>query len=154
MILPVSISPWSTPVKVVSVHLYPGYYAVHETNIQPWNQHTYRIVNVGSPNMLFHSSLGFYHNYNFPHLLMILIWSLFWFRQLRDLPSPDGYFIFTQHCSYRRPGVKAPGHQYPQCWQTSTTKCPLHFTNSPHMQHEIFIRGVSCFIGLLCELPL
>ena len=101
MTLPVSISPWSTPVKVVSVHLNPGYYAVHQTNIQPSNQYTYQNVNFGSPNMLLNTSLGFYHNYNFPPLLVILIWSLFWFRQLRDLPSSDGYFIFTQHCSYR-----------------------------------------------------
>ena len=45
-----------------------------------------------SPNILPHTSHKFYHNCNFPPLLIILIWGLFWSRQQRGLPSSDGYF--------------------------------------------------------------
>ena len=37
-------------------------------------------------------------------------------NSFNPLLSAGDVWVCTQHCSYRCPGAKAPGHQYPQCW--------------------------------------
>ena len=61
---------------------------------------------------------------------IMIIWNIFNLSNILNISSlrichneclmyvfhAGNIWVSTQHCSYRWPGAKAPGHQYPQCW--------------------------------------
>ena len=86
-LISVWINGWVNKREAGDLTRHRGHYDVN-IMIKLSNQHICQNINFGS----LHTSPSFYYDYNFSPLLMILIWGLFGSRQLRDLPSSDGYF--------------------------------------------------------------
>ena len=52
--------------------------------------------------------------------------------------TAGNYWVHIQHCSYWCPGAKAPGHQYPQCWNiTFIGTSILRGTTSMQKENQI-----------------
>ena len=46
-------------------------------------------------------------------------------------------WVRSQHCGYWSPGVKAPGHQYPQCWLNIHCIGPISYKDIAHKVNSI-----------------